>query len=230
MPRNIIYAGTQAGATFDLDAFNRELKNGRVLGTSAPIIEATCDGMTGGAKNYGLEWFRPADGGKLKVKVTTAPWAPVPELRFIVNGKVAKTITGLPQPADPFGTSVHVAYDDSVDLSELLTGITGDAWIVVETSKPLPKVGDLGGGLDNAKDGMPDTSDNNGDGEVTAADVAEGEDFGPIKNPPFPAETDPDFHFANVADNGFPFAFTNPFLLDRDGNGKFDAPGAGGGR
>jgi hypothetical protein len=229
VPRNVIWAGTQGGPGFDMDKFNTAVKNGRVLGTSGPIIEATAEGLTG-TKDFGLEPFRPADGGKLKVKVSTAPWASVPEIRFIVNGEVVKTIANLPRPADPFAISVHVAYEGEVPLSELLAGITGDAWIVVEASRPLQLVADLGGGLDNDKDGMPDTSDNNGDGKVDAADIAKDEDYGPIGKLPFPAETDPDFHFANVTDNGFPYAFTNPFLLDRDGNGKFDAPGVKGGR
>ncbi len=230
LPRNVVYAGTQGGTTFDLDKFNTAVKAGRVLGTSAPIIEATVDGALGGVRQFGLEPFRPAEGGKLKLKVTTAPWATVSEVRIVVNGKVAKTLPAQQQGLDPFGTAVQVAFDGEVALSELLTGVTGDAWIVIEASRPLPLVDDLGGGLDGAKDGMPDTTDNNGDGVVDSKDVAEGEKIGPLSNGPFPAETDPGFHFANITDNGFPFAFTNPFLLDRDGNSKFDAPGVTGGR
>lgn len=230
VPRNVVYANTFAGPGFDQDRFNTAIKNGRVLGTSGPIIEATVDGVNG-RRDFGLEWFRPAaTDPKLHVKVSTAPWAPVPEVRIIVNGQTAKTIANLPQPADPFGTTVHVAYEGDLALSELLAGVTGDAWIVVEASRPLPKAEDLGGGLENAKDGMPDTTDNNGDGKIDQADVPEGDDYGPLANLPFPAETDPGFHFANVTDNGYPYAFTNPFLLDRDGNGKFDAPGVKGGR
>lgn len=230
LPRNVVYTNTQAGPSFDLERFNTAVKAGRVLGTSAPIIEATVDGATGGAKDYGLEPFRPADGGKLKLKVTSAPWATVSEVRIIVNGQTAKTLPAQQQNVDPFGTTVQVAFDGEVPLSELLGGVTGDAWIVVEASRPLPLVGDLGGGLGGAKDGMPDTTDNNGDGVVDKADVAEGSTIGPLSNGEFPKETDPGFHFANITDNGFPFAFTNPFLLDRDGNMRFDAPGVNGGR
>ncbi|MBL8954678.1 MAG: CehA/McbA family metallohydrolase [Myxococcaceae bacterium] len=231
MPRNIVYVNTTPGPGFDLDRFNTAVKGGRVLGTSAPIIEATVDVAGGGTREYGLTPFRPLDGGALKVKVTSAPWATVSEVRVVVNGKVVKTLpaqmaTGL----DPFGTTVQVAFDGSVPLSELLDGVTGDAWVVVEASRALPLTGDLGGGLGDTKDGMPDTTDNNGDGVVDMADVAEGSDFGPLSNGPFPKDTDPGFHFANITDNGFPFAYTNPFLLDRDGNSKFDAPGVNGGR
>jgi hypothetical protein len=160
----------------------------------------------------------------LKLKVTSAPWASVSEVRVIVNGET-KTFPAQQQGLDPFGTAVQVAYDGEIPLSMLLKDVTGDAWIVVEASRPLPLTGDLGGGLDKAQDGMPDTTDNNGDGRVDKADVAEGADIGPLSNGPFPLETDPGFHFANLTDNGFPFAFTNPFLLDRDGDGKFVGPG-----
>ena len=49
--------------------------------------------------------------------------------------------------------------------------------------------------------------------------------MGPLKNAPAPkVEGDPLFHFSRVVTDGYPMAFTNPFVLDRDGNGRFDAP------
>ena len=38
------------------------------------------------------------------------------------------------------------------------------------------------------------------------------------------SEADPLYHFSQVVTAGYPMAFTNPFLLDRNNNGRFDAP------
>jgi hypothetical protein len=74
---------------------------------------------------------------------------------------------------------------------------------------------------------VPDTGDNNGDGVVDASDVEAGETVGPLKNAPAPPRGDPRYHFYQVVPGGAPLAFTNPFLLDRDGNGRFEGPGVG---
>jgi hypothetical protein len=112
-------------------------------------------------------------------------------------------------------------------LSDLLAAVAAgarDAWIVVEAGDPLPLSADLNG------DGIPDTGDNDRNGVVDRRDVKPGEDYGPLDPPPAPTDfADPAFHFAAVSRNGLPQAFTNPFLLDRDGDGKFTGPGLGGG-
>ncbi|MBX7101527.1 MAG: CehA/McbA family metallohydrolase [Myxococcaceae bacterium] len=230
MPRNLVFAGTKAGPGFDVNRFNDAIRAGKVIGTNGPIIEATVEGATG-LKSPSMEPFKPKDGAALHVKVSAAPWVAVQEIRIIVNGQVVKTIGMLPQPADPFGSSELVRYDGTLPLAPLLDGVSGDAWLVVEAGRPLLLAGDLGGVIDDTPDGVPDTTDNNGDGKVDQADVeGAGEKSGPIKNPPSPVETDPNFHFAKITDDGYPFAFTNPFIFDRDGNARYDAPGPKGGR
>ncbi len=224
LPRNVVYADTQGGPSFKVDVFNRALRNGELFGTNGPVIEATVDGASGGPRAFSLSPFTPAPGGKLRVKVSAAPWVPVQEVRIVVNGAVKKTITALASPADPFGKDGLLRYEGEVPLAEVLPA-SGDAWLVVEAGRALPLVGDLGGVISNEPDGIPDTSDNNGDGVVDRADVREGARAGPLANPPLPeTDADPQFHFSQVVTEGYPFAFTNPFILDRDGNGKFDAP------
>jgi hypothetical protein len=100
---------------------------------------------------------------------------------------------------------------------------------VVEAGHALPLAADLGGGLGNAKDGIPDTTDNHGDGKVDAADVKEGQVVGPLSNPPLPKRGEKGYYFGAIT-GGVPNAFTNPFVLDRTGDGKFTAPGVKGGR
>src|SRR5205807_1713400 len=86
-PRNLVY-GTSL-TNFDEKAFNRALKNGKNIGTNGPLITARLS--TG--QGYGLPVVSPVNkAGSVHVTVTSAPWVPVQEVRFIVNGKVVKTM------------------------------------------------------------------------------------------------------------------------------------------
>jgi len=231
LPRNVVYTNTVAGTAFDVDRFNTSVRGGTVLGTNGPIIEATVDRESGGPVGYSLTPFKPASNGKLHLKVSAAPWVPVQEIRIVVNGVVVKTVDlSNKTPVDPFASDVSslIRFDGDVALSELLSG-TQDAWMVVEAGRKLPLVGDLGGGLNNQPDGVPDTTDNNGDGQVTLADRGPGLSYGPLNLPGAPSsEADPQFHFSVVVTDASPAAFTNPFVMDRNGNGRFDAPGVAG--
>jgi hypothetical protein len=227
VPRSIVYTDTAPGPGFDTARFNAAVKKGALFGTNGPVLEATVDTASGPAR-FGLSPLVPTGDARLHLKVSAAPWVPVDEVRIIVNGVTVKTLQGseLRHPVDPFGTDVLPRYEGSVPLSALVTG-SGDAWLVVEAGSRLPLAGDLGG-PDGHPDGIPDTSDNNGDGVVDERDIAEGSEYGPLRNPERPSsEADPRFHFSHVVTEGYPMAFTNPFLLDRNGNGRFDAPGVG---
>jgi hypothetical protein len=230
LPFNLVTASTTPGTRFDLDVFNTAVLAGRLLGTNGPIIEATVDTTLRVPQSFGTEPLTPASDAIVRVKVSSAPWIPVQEIRFIVNGVVVKVVGNLPLPTDPFAVAgPYLRAELEVPLSELLIGVTGDAWLVIEAGRPLPLTGDLGGGLGNALDGMPDTTDNNGDGVVDLSDVGQDVRIGPLTDPPLPQEGEPGFDFANLT-LGYPLAFTNPFFLDRNGDGIFSAPGAQGGR
>ena len=229
MPRNVVWTSTAAGPGFDVVPFNTAIKQGRVLGTNGPIIEASIT-TPAGERPWSFEPIKPAAGAQVKVRVRSAPWIPVQEIRFVVNGKVVKTVpAAVPAAADPFGDGDLDRYEGQVPLDDLLTGVSGDAWLVIEAGRALATAADLGGGLDDGPDGMPDTTDNNGDGKIDQADVAKGATYGPLANPPAPSDTDVAWHYFKITD-GYPFSFTNPFILDRNGNGLFDAPGVNGGR
>ncbi len=225
MPRNVVATNVQAGPSFDVNTFNEAVQKGLLLGTNGPVIEASMLDASNSRHSYSLSPFPPKHDGKVQVKVKSAPWIPVDEVRFVVNGQVVKTITGLTPPADPFASDgSFVRYEGEVLLSELLTGVSGDAWLVIEAGRALPLTGDLGGGLENARDGVPDTTDNNGDGVVDVKDVKEGQKIGPLADLPEPKDGDRGFEYFSIT-GGSPCAFTNPFVLDRDGDGKFSAPG-----
>jgi hypothetical protein len=230
MPFNLVTAATQPGPTFDVNTLNRAVLDGRAIGSNGPVIEATIEDTTGTARTFSTTTFAPKADAKVKVKISSAPWIPVQEVRFVVNGQIVKTVKETSLPSDPFATSgSFVRYEGEVALSELLAGVTGDAWLSIEAGRPLLASADLGGGQGGALDGVPDTTDNNGDGVADAKDVSEGAKIGPLGEPPQPKEGETGFDFANIT-LGYPLAFTNPFFLDRTGDGQFSAPGAKGGR
>lgn len=227
-PRNLVFAGTQAGPAFDVDRFNQAIRDGAVLGTNGPVILATVDAEGLGEVPFGLRPLRPAAGGKLRIEISAAPWVPIDEVRLVVNGQVVRRIDGtaLSKPADPFGSTGLLRYKGELALGEILPPV-GDAWLVIEAGSALPLAGDLGGGAktdaypEGRPDGIPDTTDNNGDGKVDRTDVAPGSSVGPLKNPPAPQPGDDRYHFAQVVSDGYPAAFTNPFIFDLDGDGRF---------
>jgi hypothetical protein len=226
VPRTIVYAGTNAGPSFNVSTFNRALRDGKAFGTNGPVIDATLD-TDSGAVRYGMTPVKPSAGAMVHVRVSAVPWVPIDEVRFIVNGKVVKTVgaAALTHPTDPFGITGMIRYDEDVPLSDLVQG-TQDAWLVVEAGSVLPLNGDVGGGFGDKPDGVPDTGDNNGDGVVNGDDVEDGETIGPLSRPPLPTDpNDVKYHFAQVVTGGFPYGFINPFILDLNGNGSFEAPG-----
>src|SRR6185503_10621248 len=94
-------------AGFDQNAFDTAVKDGHVFGTNGPVIEAEMrwTGQTGKAQPYGVKPFKPGPDARVRVRVSGAPWVPVDEVRFIVNGKVVKTVKGaeITKPTEPFG-------------------------------------------------------------------------------------------------------------------------------
>ncbi len=223
-PRNLVHAATQKNS-FSIDVFNQALRDGRVLGTNGPLIEAEIrDGAASYA--YGLQPIAPTATATLHLEVQAAPWVLVDEIRIVVNGAIVRTLRGdeLTNPTDPFGTTGLSRFVGDLPLSELLPK-SGDAWIVIEAGAALPLWADLGSDEGRTPDGVPDTGDNNHDGRVDEADIKAGETIGPLDVPGAPPDGDPRRHFFRVMHGGYPFAFTNPFLLDRNANGRFDGGG-----
>ena len=217
-PRNLVFAGMGL-ADFDVDTFNGHVKQGRMIGTNGPVIVATIDAAGADPVGPSLSAFEPASGAELHVEVRAAPWIPVDEVRVIVNGVLETTWTvdeSLRTPEDPFGTGDLVRFQTSVALDGLLPA--GDAWIVIEAGRALHPAADLD------DDGSVETTDNNGDGVIDDADQADPDEDTWFQEPPSPAEDASGFHHQVVAPGAWSAAFTNPFLVDRDGDG-WTAPG-----
>ena len=219
-PRNLVWVDTTV-ADFDQKKFNQAVREGAMIGTNGPVIEVSTLDEDGGARRPGLSSFAPASNGKLTIKVSAAPWVPVEEVRIVVNGEVVRTIKELSRPADPLGTDGLVRLDAEVALADLLPA-KGDAWLVVEAGQALEPNEDFN------CDGVPDTGDNNRDGKIDWRDSREvsaapdGACFagGPLTEPEAPTDRDSrEYIYWTVVYQGYPAAFTNPLIFDRDGGG-----------
>ncbi len=202
-------------ASFDERELDRDIAAGHLSGTYGIVIDATIDGQP-----FGLERLAPSPSAVLAIEVRAAPWIPVSEVRIITAGRVAKVIDLAGKAElDPFGTGGLVRWAGEVALAEVAPG-PGDTWLLVEAGMALPAAADLD------DDGVVETTDNDGDGLVDLRDVEEGEESGPLTDPPDPTfEDDPRFHLTAVAPGTWPVAFTNPWLLDLDRDGRWEAPG-----
>jgi len=223
IPQTLVSTETTMAA-FDPEVFNASIRQGRMTGTNGPVIEASTTNVAGEVRGPALAAFNPAPDAVLTVRVTAPPWVPVAEVRVIVDGVVAHTWTEeLSHPADPFGTEGTLRLETTIPIADVAPG-SGDAWIVVEAGAPLEPNADLD------CDGWPDTGDNNRDGTIDWQDVDGLEEdpgdatcletTGPLTDPLLPDDRDdPRFIYNTVAPRGFPGAFTNPFVLDRNGGG-----------
>ncbi len=236
-PRNIVWTDTSV-ENFDAQNFNAALKKGHIVGTNGPIIEAYIDG-----KRPSLAPIKPTATATLSIRISAAPWVPVDEVRVVLNGKVVRVFSGaeIIVPADPLSvtTAQSVRLDTSIALNTFLDTIK-DAWIVVEAGRALTRNDDLN------CDGIPDTGDNNGDGSIDWRDVDRNDDgvvdsadmqdvsaagpgacddtVGPLLQPTLATVKErgtANYHFETVVPGGYVSAFTNPFIIDVDGDDRF---------
>jgi hypothetical protein len=201
-------------SSFDRERFNESVRRGELVGTNGPVLDLCFVDASQACARPSLRALVPGENARFHVALRAAPFVPIDELRFIVNGSVRKTIA-LPSASelDPFGTSNLTRFEGEVALSEL--AVAGhDAWIVIEAGLRLPLAADL-----EDDDGLPDTTDNNRDGKVDAADVP-----GEFREPGRVTESDPRFHLETLAPGAWSTAFSNPFLIDWSGDGWL-APG-----
>lgn len=182
----------------------RAIKAGNAFATSGPFsrIAAEAEGCSTRLDNQDLgrttcqmgELAKATNGSlTMVVDTQTAPWIEIDEVRFVVNGETQATVEG-----------------DRVTLAKVthqITGLTNDAWVVVE--------------IEGSKSMFPVIVPN----EFPAIQVSDalgsiGAAFGFDLNP-----------FGNLSPSQItlsrPYAFSNPIFIDVDGNGAYDAPNVG---
>lgn len=205
---------------FDPVLFNFRLKEGRAVGGNGAFILAALGTGAGDRRGPRLEPYVPSGGDTLEIEVRAAPWIPVTEIRLVTSSGARVLASGdeLTHPASPLAAGPVVRYRATVPLDQIVSG--RDDWFIIEAGLPLFQAADLD------DDGVPDTTDNNGDGVIDAADIADPEDdSGPLASPADPSDrADPRYYMTRVVPGGWPYSFTNPFFVDLAGDG-WDAPG-----
>jgi hypothetical protein len=208
-PRNIVFGGEFGFPNVDVASFNAAVRDGRIVGTNGPMITAELQ-TPSGTVGPSIHPVVPAAQAKLRVRVAAAPWIPVTELRVLVNGEVVRTIpmSSMSTPVDPFGTAGTLRYESEILLSELLSR---DGFVTFEAGLALPEAADI----EDPLDGVIDVLDFNGDGAVNEADLETDRVFPSARA----TEGDVRRHVDVVSPGTWPTAFTNPFVIDLDGNG-----------
>jgi hypothetical protein len=220
--RNWVDCGISDLARFDAARFDSAVRAGKLIAGNGVVVRVGYVSVAG-YESTSLAPRALSPGDRLAITISAPPWVPVEEVR-IVTSTGTQVIAGkadLSHPADPFGTTGLIRFQREVAIADL---ISGDDFIIVEAGLPYPLAADLD------DDGVVDTSDNNGDGVVDQLDVEPDEDVGPIAPLPDPTdEADPRYWMTRVVPFGFPAGFSNPVLIDFDGNG-WTPPGLGGSR
>jgi hypothetical protein len=209
--RNWVDAGLDV-ASFDAKRFDQALHAGKSSAGIGIVVTARVGPFTA-TNNVGNTPYSPAVDDMLEVEVRAAPWVPVEEVRVVTSRGTTIIAAG---PAvlhtfDPFGSSGTIRYHAFVPITDL---VDRDDFIVVEAGMPILRAADID------DDGVPDTTDNNGDGVIDKRDVEEDEDTGPLVAPPDPEDrTDVRWAITRVISGAWPEGFANPVLIDLDGNG-----------
>jgi hypothetical protein len=216
-PRNIVF-GDHQGDAFTVQKFDDAVRQGHMVGTNGPVLQAVLTDAAGkplldenrqprqpGMEVHGV----PREGTQIIVSVAAAPWIPLREIRVFVNGtlKVQDDLSRIPSivGVDPFGSVPATMPPRSYKLSDLVPAPAlgdnpRDVWVVIEVGMAQATPDDTDG------DGLPDLPE--------------------AELPGRPASTsDPRFHYQAIVPGGWPVAFTNPFLLDLDGDGHWHEPG-----
>jgi len=199
-PRNLVFGAPTM--PYDRGRFDDDVRRGHMVGTTGPVLQVTINdgfGAEEGNKHPpSVQAFQvlPAQA-RINFGVTVAPWIPVTEIRIIVNGVVhhIDATKDFPSNTNHFGTQSLSNGTRSIALGQYLPS-KGDAWVIVEAGIALDDPRDADG------DGLPDLTDH---------------DLAALSDPALD-----DYHA--IAPGAWPVAFTNPFLLDLDGNG-WKAPG-----
>jgi hypothetical protein len=207
-PRTIVL-GQGTLADFDRERFNRAVRAGNSFGTNGPVLSACARQGESACLSPSLGAL--AGDATLELHVSAAPWIPVDEARLYVNGRLARVLPAESAPPDPLGNEGLVRLEAEVSLFELASaaGAERDFWVVVEAGLALPT------GFDLDDDGLIDSTGYEIDGTLALPTFAE-----PGRVP----GDDPRFHVQSIAPGVLPLAFTNPFVVDRDGDG-WQAPG-----
>ena len=127
-PRNFVQLA--AAAPFDPVAFDRAIRDGRVFGTTGPLIPEfrVSDAGSGGSTGGMGELVASKDGRVVvEFRVAAPDWVPVDEVRLVANGEVVHT-----WPLDAVAESDGTRFAHREELV-----LRGDVFLTLEAGAPL---------------------------------------------------------------------------------------------
>jgi hypothetical protein len=126
-------------AALDVGTFDGQVKAGNMVMTSGPVIEFAVTASKGAKAGIG-GLVSSADGKvRLRIKVLSAPWIPVEEVRVVANGFVVSTFDATTSPrVKPVPANFQKLGGTLRFQASLRTTVTQDTYFVVEAGPKLP--------------------------------------------------------------------------------------------
>jgi hypothetical protein len=126
VPRSYVRLPQDDPAAFDEAAFVSALREGRVVGSTGPLVVATLGDVASAGEGAGVGERFTGGAARLRVEVKAAPWVPVDRIRVYVDGREVRSgaLELVPGTGDEAGARVARA-------SYALT-FDGDAFVTVE--------------------------------------------------------------------------------------------------
>jgi hypothetical protein len=134
----VLYAGDDPAA-LDVPAFNRAVRIGATVMSAGPYIELKAKGR----RKVGVgETVGTKGRVTLNVRVTSAAWIPVDEVRVLVNGEVAQTFDATTKPrVKPVPTDFESNGKTTRFKAKVKLDLARDSFVIVEAGVPLPAPG-----------------------------------------------------------------------------------------
>jgi hypothetical protein len=232
-PRTYVRYAADTPVGLDAETFDAAIRAHQVTGSNGPLVVVTGPDGAGIGDVVATGGPGPATV-TFDVNVQAAPWIPVDEVRVLVNGVLACSVShagasgphasGCPaalaqNPNDPFGSAGVVRYTGSVQLM-----FDKDSFVTVEAGAVLPVGADLNG------DGVLDTWDCNGDGSIDATDgpacatLRSSPPSAPWSSLPASSPLNPPPLVHAVVPGMTPWGFTNPLFVHLGASGEAWTP------
>ncbi len=127
LARTYLKLGSAIPTETDLSAILNSLKSGAAVASTGPLLDVSVNGTGPGGTVAGASL-------NVSIMVYSPDWAPLDEVRIIVNGQVLQIL-------DPSTFSPGTDFRQRVSSVLLNLPATKDAWIVVEAGVPLNQTG-----------------------------------------------------------------------------------------
>jgi hypothetical protein len=127
-------------AALDVTAFNARVRSGAMVMSAGPYVEVKAKALDKGMIGETIASKGPV---KLDIRVTSAAWIPVDEVRVLVNGTVVETFDATSKPrVKPVPDDFESSGKTLRFKAKVKVTLGGDSFVIVEAGVPIPGDGD----------------------------------------------------------------------------------------